>query len=120
MKPMSRKTAIREADKAFAKYIVARDKRCVTCGSPGNFGLDCSHVFRRSHYATRWNVNNAYAQCRSCHFKHHNNSESWLLDYAERELGRPAYEVLRDLSNTLTHFKDYQIAEIARYFRSKV
>jgi hypothetical protein len=118
MKPMSRKTAIREADKAFAKYIVARDKRCVTCGATGP--LDCSHVFRRGHYSTRWNPSNAYAQCRKCHFKHHNVTESYLLDFAKQMLWAEAFEELRELSNTTTHLKDYQIEEIARYFRSKV
>ena len=106
--------AIQKADKAFSLYIRARDPRCVTCGSETT---DCSHLFRRTHHSTRWNPANAFGQCRRCHFKHHNQSESYLHDFARHHLGARKYESLRQLWETVSDFKVYQLEEIENYFK---
>jgi 5-methylcytosine-specific restriction endonuclease McrA len=118
MKPrkLTMAQAMRLADKAFAEYIRARDPQCVTCGKPTS---DCSHVFSRAHHATRWNEFNAFGQCRACHFKHHNQSESWLLDYARRRMGQKQYENMRELWDGVSSFKTYQVEEIARFYSQK-
>lgn len=114
---MTKKQAIDKADKAFADFIKARDGRCVTCGSTKN--LDCSHVFRRWHQATRWNPANAYAQCKRCHMIHHKGSESYLLDEAKKRLGETAFNALRDNWQEVSDFKTYQLEEFARYFQEQ-
>jgi len=73
------------ADEALRAFVMARDDSCVTCAYDGN--CDTSHLFRRSHYATRWETDNAFRQCRSCHYTHHNISEYQLIAYANYKLG---------------------------------
>jgi hypothetical protein len=114
---MTRKQAIRAADKAFSFYIRTRDIQCVTCGAPTS---DCSHFFRRGHHGARWDEHNAAGQCRRCHMVHHNQTETYLHDYARKHLGKKRYEELRDRWEGETHFKTYQIEEIARYYRTKL
>jgi hypothetical protein len=113
-----RKTAINKADKAFADYIKARDGRCVTCDL--NLPLDCSHVFRRGHYSTRWDEVNAYAQCRRCHMIHHGQTESYLHDYARAHMGKANYEALRDEWNKVTKWTMEEILGFADYYTEKL
>jgi hypothetical protein len=115
---MTRKAAIKAADKAFADYIKARDKRCVTCGSTDR--LQCSHVFRRWHHATAWDESNAYAQCSACHTFHHRQSEAIFLDWARAKLGNKKYDDLKARWQTISDWKIYQIEEIANYFKNKL
>lgn len=99
--------AVKYADKQFSRYIVLRDKRCVTCNSTDS--LQCSHVFRRHSYATRWDSQNAYAQCKKCHFKHHNHSEYPLQQYAAKRIGHDAMDDLWLRSKQVSHFTADQI-----------
>jgi len=115
---MTRKGLIKAADDSFGRYIKARDRACVTCGRTDN--LDCSHVIRkaRGHFH-RWNPDNAYAHCRTCHMEHHNVSEMRLIAYATEKLGAEKLDQMRREAQTITHLKDYQLVEIARYFEGK-
>jgi 5-methylcytosine-specific restriction endonuclease McrA len=115
---MTRKGLVRKADDAFGMYIKARDGACVTCGRTDN--LDCSHVIRkaRGHFH-RWNPDNAYAQCRTCHMEHHNVTELRLIAYATEKFGAEKLDQMRVETNTITKFKDYQLKEIVRYFTGK-
>jgi 5-methylcytosine-specific restriction endonuclease McrA len=115
---MTRKGLVRKVDDAFSRFIRARDGKCVTCGSTE--GLDCSHIIRkaRGHFL-RWRPENAAAQCRRCHMEHHNVSEMALLRYATKWLGEEKLEAMRLEAHTETHFKDYQLVEMARYFDQK-
>ena len=113
----ARARAVKAADIAFSLYIRARDPYCVTCGKPIS---DCSHVFKRDHYSTRWDENNAYGQCRPCHFRHHNQSESYLLDYARVLMGKRAYEDMRARWEGMSDMKTWQIEEYARAYRAKL
>jgi hypothetical protein len=114
-----RARAVKAADKAFSLYIRARDPQCVipNCGKPT---VDCSHVFKRDHYSTRWDENNAYGQCRECHCRHHNQSESYLLDYARVLMGKRAYEDMRARWQGMSFFRTWQIEEFAHYYRAKL
>ena len=96
------KAAVKYADQWFSRFIVLRDKRCVICGSTMN--LQCSHVFRRHSYTTRWDSQNAYAQCKSCHFRHHNHSEYPLQKYAVTRIGQDAMDDLWLRSKKVSNF----------------
>lgn len=63
----------REAlDKVFSIYIRKRDchggvGRCISCGRPITFETcDAGHFIPRTHTATRYDVRNVNAQCRTC------------------------------------------------------
>ena len=96
------KSAVKYLTSGFLASSYLRDKRCVICGSTMN--LQCSHVFRRHSYTTRWDSQNAYAQCKSCHFKHHNHSEYPLQQYAAKRIGHDAMDDLWLRSKQVSHF----------------
>lgn len=111
---MTMKAAKAYADREFSLFIRWRDVRCVTCGEPTT---DCSHVFRRHNMSTRWDVRNAYGQCRSCHFKHHNKSEYPLLKYAEDRLGARGMAQLEEDYHCVSHLKADQVKLIGDKYK---
>lgn len=115
----SRKALLKHLDDAFGDFIKARDRFCVTCGSTEK--LDCSHLVRKARgNFLRWHPDNAYAQCRTCHQSHHNASEAPLILYAVDKLGRARVEQMQIDAHTETHFKNYQLEEMTRYWRKKL
>lgn len=58
----------KKLDVLFSKYVRLRDylKPCVTCGKPWEPNFQCGHVFSRRHLSTRWDDQNANAQCPGC------------------------------------------------------
>lgn len=68
MTKMTRKKAVKEADKWFSIYIRNRDiKEYVLCPfCKKNYIDNCFHFFSRKVYATRWDENNAIGSCRGC------------------------------------------------------
>lgn len=111
------KKALKYADDMFSKFIRARDKQCVTCGKPSD---DCSHLFRRTHYSTRWDVRNAYGQCRSCHYKHHKQSEYNLISYALKRLGQSDMDDLEQCSHRTSHFKAFELKLIGDKYKELI
>ena len=116
-KKRPRKSLVKAADKAFSRYIVARDKRCVTCEHPKG-SLQCGHLFSRVAYSTRWNVMNAACQCAGCNINHEGDALP-LTDYMVATWGRDKIDELHALYHQPVKFKDYQLEEVARYFNLK-
>ena len=82
--PRTRKTPIgklkRLADSAMSKYIIARDKKCVTCGVA--VGLTNSHLITRGKNSVRWDDVNCNCQCFSCNLRHEHYPEyytQWFI-----------------------------------------
>lgn len=113
---MTRKSLVKAADRAFSRYIVARDKRCVTCGRRVN--LQCGHLFSRTAYSTRWNPMNAACQCAGCNINHEGDPLP-LTDYMVATWGREKIDELHALYHQPFKYKDYQLVELARYFTAK-
>ena len=77
-KPKARKrvgVTVAYLDRAFSKYIRARDSkaydgaffRCISCNEVKVFQqADCGHYLGRQYYATRWSDINCKSQCRYC------------------------------------------------------
>jgi hypothetical protein len=112
-----RQKAIAYADKEFSLYIRARDgNRCYTCSVVG--ACDCGHFVTRAKLGTRWDEENAHAQCRLCNNIHEENPapfESAL----KRDHGPGFPEELVRRGNTITKLSAMEIREIGRYFRIK-
>lgn len=51
-------------DMVFAKYIVKRDGKCITCGSTKD--LQCGHFIHRAVLSLRYSEINCNAQCITC------------------------------------------------------
>jgi hypothetical protein len=78
--------ALAKADAAFSKYIRTRDttladdgNRYGACVTYGKFlsmdQLQCGHFIPRGKFGTRFNVENAHAQCPRCNDKRFGNGE---------------------------------------------
>ena len=65
---ISRKGLVKKLDSLVSKIVVARDKKCVVCGSVERLG--CGHLFTRQAYSTRWDLENCNTQCWGCNYRH--------------------------------------------------
>jgi hypothetical protein len=75
MRKISRKGLVRKLDAIVKEIVIARDGRCIVCGTRSN--LTPGHLFSRVAYSTRWDLDNVYAQCLSCNFRH--ESDPYLM-----------------------------------------
>jgi len=84
---MNRRSAVRATDKAFSDYIRARDGwRCVVCGRTREItSIQCGHFFSRIGYSTRWDENNAVAQCAACNMRHEYDPWPLTMVYLDRK-----------------------------------
>jgi len=98
-------------DSLFSRYIRARDGHCQRCGDTP---IDCSHIAKRRHKATRWDPENAVGHCRVCHSyleTHPAEMEAW----ARGHLGDDRYEAIMARSREIVHHQDLDaIAEKLR------
>jgi 5-methylcytosine-specific restriction endonuclease McrA len=68
MRKISRKGLVKKLDHVVSQIVIARDKKCVICGSTEKLG--CGHLFSRVAFSTRWDLDNCYASCWPCNFRH--------------------------------------------------
>lgn len=92
-------------DAAFSNLIRARDKwTCQKCSKQypeQSQGLHCAHIFSRRCRSVRWDEDNAFALCFSCHLWAHGNPTlfaEWVLE----KMGKRRYEALKKRAMTLT------------------
>lgn len=109
-----RKGLVKKLDDLHSKYIKARDKKCVTCGSTSY--LQNSHRISRRHYATRWCDINCNTQCAKCHLSWHGGFVSAYNSYIETKHGEGTLEELerrgRLTASECNLKKDYQLEEL--------
>jgi hypothetical protein len=116
MKKPTRKTLVRELDKAFSLYIRARDGHCVTCGSHEN--LQCGHLFSRVAYSTRWDAMNAYCQCAPCNLETEYDP-FMLTEYFLNKFGQDKYEELHAKYRKPVKYSNAELKELLEYWRKK-
>ncbi len=81
------KSIVKRLDAIVRKIVLARDKRCVTCGS--NETPQVSHYISRSHISTRWDLRNCNLQCSKCHLKDfHGGFVSRYQNYLRLKYGK--------------------------------
>jgi hypothetical protein len=103
---------IKKVDDLVSKIVIARDRRCVVCGSTQQ--LECSHWIGRAHKGVRWDLRNCSANCNRCNYEHSNRAfEHGLSGYTiwmYRHHGQPVLQELIDHQDDLT--KASRIQEI--------
>jgi len=104
MKKPTRKTLVRRLDTVFSEYIRERDGHCVTCGATEN--LQCGHLFSCIAYSTRWQKNNAHAQCAGCNLSHEHDPGPLTLYFMQNYGGQEAYEKLHAEYRTTLKLRD--------------
>jgi len=89
MKKTARQRAVADADKWFSLYIRKRDgNRCVLCGATER--IQCGHLISRGKANTRYDEDNANAQCATCNNKHEHYPELYTQWWIEQH-GRQSY-----------------------------
>ena len=112
----SRKSLVKAADKAMSRYIIARDMRCVQCGSTTN--LTNGHLFSRVAYSTRWDDTACYCQCKNCNLRHEYDPYPFTKVFLDIH-GQAWVDDLHSRWSKPLKLKDYQIEEIAKYYTKK-
>ena len=85
---------MKKADDEFSKWIRARDKKCVRCGSVKY--LTCSHFWARQHKGTRFDPKNCVTLCwMPCHKYHwEKEKQGEYRDFMLSWLGKKEYNAL--------------------------
>ena len=116
-KKASRKTLIKKLDAVFSKYIRARDKYCVICGSPNQ--ANNGHLFSRRHYATRWCEINCNQQCYPCNFKHSKDFVPYTQWFIKKH-GQDAFDELYVNFKKSKKIYNYELEEFIELYTIKL
>jgi hypothetical protein len=100
-KKSGRKALIRKLDKIFSKYIRARDKKCVVCGSIEH--LQCGHLLSRVNYSTRWDEINANCQCGHCNIVHNTNPGPYMLWFIETHGKKELHKLTKQYGESIKY-----------------
>jgi len=104
-----RKKLVKTLDKLVSKIVVARDKRCITCGKTERLGN--GHLFSRIAYSTRWDLRNCNAQCVSCNYRHEYDFYRYEQAF-KNKYGEEAYHELYRQFNKPRKFTDKELKEL--------
>lgn len=110
-------------DKEFSLYIRLRDSsggyfKCISCGQIKPFSqADCGHYHSRTHMSTRWDEDNAHAECRSCNrFR-----ADHLVGYREnliRKIGQMRFDKLAWKAAQGKKWSDFELQELIKYYKA--
>ena len=105
----TRKTLVRNLDKAVSEFVRKRDKACVQCGTTQRLG--CGHIFTRKNYSTRWDISgdgNCHTQCWPCNYSHGSDQWPYFKWYIEK-FGQEAFDELRFRHKQTRKFKNFEL-----------
>jgi len=86
-----------KCDILFSKIVRSRGF-CRKCGTRKQ--LQCAHIVSRSYKVTKWNLDNAFCLCKSCHTYFTWRPLEWDI-FVIQQIGKKKYEDLKKLA--LTH-----------------
>lgn len=92
-------------------WIVRNSGPCVITGEQAT---DCSHLFVRSRFKTRWDISedgNCHPMSRRAHNDHHNGSGNYKAWYI-RKFGEDRYYALMRLSNLIYNPTQSELGEL--------
>lgn len=117
-RPGSRRELKARLDSLTAQIVKMRDgHRCVQCGSTDT--IDAGHVYSRRYQATRWALDNVFAQCRRHNTHHIARPEAYLLWYQDR-FGDDALIALHERSVSGRIFSDDELRAMVTEYEQKL
>ena len=120
-KEIKRSTLVKKLDTIFSIYIRRKDAineiaECITCGKKDHYKkLQCGHFQSRSHYSTRWDINNVGVQCYGC-----NISRSGEQYKFSQYLGDNLAQEMYIKSKQIVKFADVDLIDMIEYYTNKV
>ena len=113
---------VAKLDKVFSRYIRLRDCmpngyfRCISCGQIKPYEqADCGHFHSRRHMATRFDEDNAHAECRACN----RFSADHLINYEKNliaKIGQTRYDKLAWKAGATKKWSDFELQELIKYY----
>jgi Bacteriophage Lambda NinG protein len=96
--PSERQYLENQLDSLVSRYVIMRDRGCVT-PSRGCYGdLTCSHFYARGKKRVRYDLINCNCQC-SKHNNRHNRFQSYYADYMLCHYGHEQFAEMTRLAN---------------------
>lgn len=113
-------------DKEFSLFIRLRDCmpngyfRCISCGKIKPFAqADCGHFHSRRHLSTRFDEDNAHAECRACN----RFSADHLIAYERNliaKIGQQRFELLKVKAANTSKMTDFEYKELIKYYSALI
>ena len=114
---------VAKLDKVFSRYIRLRDCmpngyfRCISCGQIKPYAqADCGHFHSRRHMATRFDEDNAHAECRACN----RFSADHLIQYEKNlkaKIGQLRFDKLAWRASQSKKWTDFELIELTKYYK---
>lgn len=114
-------------DKAVSDVVRERaDWACEKCGviseegrnRAADKGMQCSHYYGRKHNSTRYDMDNCFCLCASCH--------SWLEDrpadhrvFVISKLGEARHDELMRRHHQVKKYKSWMLKELKEHYRAE-
>ena len=119
---------VAKLDKVFSRYIRLRDCmpngyfRCISCGKIKPYEqADCGHFHSRRHMATRFDEDNAHAECKSCN----RFSADHLIHYEKNlksKIGQQRFDKLAwkaaQTKKQTKKWADFELIELTKYYKA--
>ena len=113
-------------DKVFSLYIRLRDSKpfnyrffkCISCGEIKPFEqADCGHFHSRRHLSTRFDEDNAHAECRACN----RFSADHLINYEKNliaKIGQQKFNLLKVKAAGTSKMSDFEYEQLIKYYKA--
>ena len=113
-------------DKVFSLYIRLRDSKpfnyrffkCISCGEIKPFEqADCGHFHSRRHLSTRFDEDNAHAECRACN----RFSADHLINYEKNliaKIGQQKFDLLKVKAAGTSKMPDFEYEQLIKYYKA--
>lgn len=111
-------------DKEFSLFIRLRDCmpngffRCISCGKIKPFAqADCGHFHSRRHLSTRFDEDNAHAECRACN----RFSADHLINYEKNliaKIGQQKFDLLKVKAAGTSKMSDFEYEQLIKYYKA--
>lgn len=117
---------IKKLDRVFSEFIRLRDTmpngmfRCISCGKIKPYSqADCGHYHSRTHMSTRFDEENANAECRSCN----RFCADHLVGYRKNliaKIGEHRLDVLEWRAHQTKKWSDFELKELIKHYQAKI
>lgn len=118
---------VKKLDKEFSLFIRLRDSKafgfkafkCISCGQIKPFDkADCGHYFSRVKMSTRFDEDNAHAECSFCNRFKADHLEGYRENLIKK-IGQPRFDVLRYRSNQTKKWSAFELESLIKYYKEQ-
>lgn len=118
---------VKKLDKEFSLFIRLRDSKafgfkafkCISCGQIKPFEkADCGHYYSRVKMSTRFDEDNAHAECSYCNRYRADHLDGYRENLIKK-IGQPRFDVLRYRSNQTKKWSAFELESLIKYYKEQ-